>query len=353
MERIPDCADAELRALLVLVAEAQAAGADERTTGGVTIRRIYGGDNNALYRVGVDGQSYACKLCAPDDRRRAAREYAALRLLRQARMDIAPEPLLLDESCAIVPFPAVIYRWLPGAPIHKLTAIQLAALGETYRAMHSLRPSDFPASDVPDAWFHWFDFAPYLDELQQFLGDYGPWLANALPGGGELRDRLARLAEDCAETLIAARVQVSRERVPLRLCRVDPNLHNAIWCDDGKLRCIDWEYSGWGDPALDLADLRWHGAMERLSEPRHAWLRMNYGRPADDPAFDERLALWDRLMATRWPFLVLRWLWSQSNGPDRVRLSPVDAGPAELRVQLVRFIERAERFAPNGRLAGS
>jgi len=311
----------------------------------VKVRRVYGGANNALYRVDADGQSYAVKLCAPDDRRRAAHEYAALRLLRRAGLDIAPEGLLLDESCAVIPFPAVIYRWLPGTPPGKLTAIHLAALGETYRAMHSLRASDFPDLDVPDAWFHWFDFAPYLAELRQFMDEYTPWLAGALPDGAALRDRLARLADGCADTLLASRVVVSRDSVPLRLCRVDPNLGNAIWCDDGKLRWIDWEYSGWGDPALDLADLRWHGALERLSEPRHAWLRMNYGRPANDPSFEERLALWDLLLATRWPFLVLRWMWSQANGPDRVRLSRVEEDPGELAARLARFIERAERFA--------
>jgi len=48
---------------------------------------------------------------------------------------------------------------------------------------------------------------------------------------------------------------------------------------------------------------------------------------------------------TRWPFLTLRWLWSEYNGPDRVRLTRPRADPAELRARLVRFIERAERLA--------
>jgi aminoglycoside phosphotransferase (APT) family kinase protein len=341
----PDGSDAKLQGWLALVAEAHRTGADARSVDGAVARRAFGGVNNALYRVHACGQSYAVKLCAPDDRRRAAHEYAALRLIQRAGLDIAPEPVLLDESCAVVPFPAVMYRWLDGKPLTgKFTAIHLAALGETFRAMHSLRPSDFPGLHVPDAWSHWFDFAPYLSSLRTFMDDYGPWLADALPGGADLRDRLARLTDDCVEALSAARVEVSRERVPLRLCRVDPNPGNAIWCDDGKLRWIDWEYGGWGDPALDLADLRWHAAIERLGEARHAWLRMNYGRPVDDPTFDERLALWDRLMVTRWPFLTLRWLWSQHNGPDRLRLSPVDADPEELRRSFVRLIERAERF---------
>ena len=65
-------------------------------------------------------------------------------------------------------------------------------------------------------------------------------------------------------------------------------------------------------------------------------------RPADDPGFEQRLAVWDRLLATRWPFLILRWLWSVHHGPDRLRLTHPSADPAELRTRLVRFIERAE-----------
>ncbi len=341
-----DVSESEVRNWLHLIAAAWAADVDEWHDGGVTVRRTYGGANNALYRVEANGQSYAVKLCAPDDRRRAMREYSALRLLQAASLDIAPEPLLLDETCAIVPFPAVVYRWLPGAPLSgKPDALQLAALSETYHGMHSLKPGDFPDVEILDAVFHWFDFAPYVAELRRFMDDYSPWLTASLPGGGELRDRLARLVDDCTEALMAARVQVSRENVPLRLCRVDPNLGNTVWCEDGRLRWVDWEYSGWGDPALDLAELRWHGALERLSEPRHVWLRLNYRRPPDDPTFDLRLALWDRLLATRWPLLILRWLWSQDNGPDRVRLSQVTADPEELRLRLTRLVERAERFS--------
>jgi thiamine kinase-like enzyme len=139
-------------------------------------------------------------------------------------------------------------------------------------------------------------------------------------------------------------VDPGRGRFPLRLCHVDPNLANAIWGPDGRLRWVDWEYSGWGDPALDLAELRWHAALAGLDEAQHTWLRDTYRRPDDDPGFDERIAVWDRLLATRWPFLALRWLWSEHNGPDRVRLTRMRVDPAEMRARLVRFIERAERL---------
>jgi aminoglycoside phosphotransferase (APT) family kinase protein len=304
MSRIPDW--------LRTVAAALAAGADIWTERDVTVRRVTGGANNALYRVETDGHYYACKLCVADERRRAAREYGTLRLLHAAGLDVAPRPLWLDASRTIVPFPAVVYHWLIGEPISTSpTAQQLAALLESYHRIHTLRQRDY-----------------------ERFGD-----------GQYLRDRLAQLVDGCAQALTIASVDPGRECVPLCLCRVDPNLANTVWGEDGRLRWVDWEYSGWGDPALDLAELRWHVALAELSESQQAWLRENYHRPAGDPAFEERLAMWDRILATRWPFLILRRLWGEHHGSDRVRLTQPACDPAELRARLVRFIERAEDFA--------
>jgi thiamine kinase-like enzyme len=336
----------ETRGWLRVVAAAYAAGADTWTEDAVTAHRVTGGFNNALYRIEADGQCYACKLCVADECRRAAREYGALRLLHAAGLDIAPQPLWLDESCTVVPFPAVAYCWLSGEPLNSSpTAQQLAALLDSFQRLHNLQPGDFEDHDVADAWAHWFDFEVYLAELRDFLAEHGPWLAATAPEGRDLRDRLVRLVDSCAEAVMTSAVDPGRESVPLCLCRVDPNLANTVWSEDGRLRWVDWEYSGWGDPALDLADLRWHAALAELSEAQHAWLRDNYRQPTGDHSFEERLVVWDRLLATHWPFLILQWLWTEHHGSDRVRLTRPTADLAELSARLVRFIERAEHFA--------
>ena len=114
------------------VAAAYASGAETWTEGEVMARRVVGGANNALYHVHLDGQQVACKLCVADGRRRAAREYGVLCLLQVAGVDIAAQPLLLDESCSVLPFPTVVYHWLPGKTLGPLlTEQQLAALLES------------------------------------------------------------------------------------------------------------------------------------------------------------------------------------------------------------------------------
>lgn len=340
----------EARTWLRLVATAHASRAEVSGEGAVVVRKQPGGANNALYRVTTGESEYAVKLYAPDERCRAPREFGTLCLLHEAGLDIAAEPLCLDESCTIVPFPACVYGWLSGSPLGpSLDDTRLAAIVRSFRLLHSLR-ADRVERALATAWFHWFDVRPYLQELDALLLEYGGWLAARGPVGLSLYHRLARLVSECAASLSAATVSLAREQLPLRLCHVDVNLDNALWCEDNRLRWVDWEYSGWGDPALELAELRWHVALEGLTEAQHRWLRRNYPRPAGDASFEERLALWDRLIATRWPFLVLRWLWSQDHGPDRVRLSHLDLDRDEMCARLVRLVERAEGMV---RAAGS
>ena len=321
-----------------------AAGEDAHTDSGITIHRITGGNNNAIYRVEADGQVAACKLCVADERRRAAREYVTLHTLHGAGLDIAPEPLWLDESCEIVPYPAVAYRWLSGEPLDaSVTDEQLAAVLASVQFMHTLEPERNPK--LADTWLHWFDFCRYLPELDEFIYQYGPWLETSDPEGRALVERLAQLRDNCKRLIAATRVNPGRAHIALRICRADTNLANAIWSDEGRVRWVDWEYSGWGDPALELAEMRWHVAMLGLSQAQHDYLRRSYERPRGDAGFDERLAVWDRIVTTRWCLIILRALWSAHNGPDRVRLSRMPADPAQLRARLVQFIERAERLA--------
>ncbi len=96
------------------VAGAHKAGAEDYAAEGVCIQRVRGGANNAMFRVRVDGEKYACKLFVADERHRAQREYSALRLLEREGLDIAPQPILIDESCTVLPLPVVAYRWING-----------------------------------------------------------------------------------------------------------------------------------------------------------------------------------------------------------------------------------------------
>jgi thiamine kinase-like enzyme len=342
--KLPQC-DPLFDEGLKLVARLFASGDVCGTENQIEVTRVSGGANNAIFRMELGGQAYACKLCVDDERHRSSREYQSLRLLAHLEMDLAPAPVGLDESLAIFPFPAVIYRWLPGFSLQPpLDQGKLEALLDSLQRLHSCRPEHVPDFHLQEAWFHWFDFDPYLKELDELLNLFGAWIGECGAEGKDIFWRLTRLVELCQARLTGSRTDPSRRAVPACLCRVDTNLANAIWCHDERLRWVDWEYSGWGDPAMELADVRWHAALVGLSDEQHDWLRQNYRPATADRQFAARLAAWDCLMAARWPFLILRRLWSEANGPDRVRLTQPEITVEELASRLVFFVDRAEKY---------
>jgi len=304
--------------------------------------------NNALYRVELEAGVYACKLCVSDERKRAEREYAAMDLLQQHGVDIAPKPLGIDLTATILPYPAVVYEWCHGQVCRSNRNEYLPVMLDSLHSLHTCRPqpADGRRLRIPlrKAWFHWFERTPYIEELSDFITKYAPWLRRTGDEGQALSRRLERLVQVGAERLSGMQVDLDWGKFPVCLCHVDPNSNNAILGEDGQVRWVDWEYSGWGDPALDLAEYRWHMAYADLSAGQQARFREAYQTPRDDPHFAQRLAFWDCLLAIRWPLLLLRWLWSREHGPDRLRLSTIEAEKTDLWGRLVWLIERAERY---------
>jgi len=344
----------KLQEILRVVNEARKQGLDEYQMDAWRVLRIRGGMNNALYRVEAGNLAYACKLCVSDERRRVEREFAALELFQQRGIDIAPKPVGIDRSGSSVIYPAVVYEWCEGSPMNpERNSSQLQFLLNSVQSMHACRPEREDrrrlSNPVQKAWFHWFERAPYISELNDFMKKYAPWLRRISNEGQALSKRLERLVGAGSERLTNMPVVLDCEALPLCFCHVDPNSNNAILGADGQVRWVDWEYSGWGDPALDLAEYRWHIAYEGLSAEQHAWFRETYQIPAGDASFKQRLGFWDSLLAVRWPLLLLRWLWSREHGPDRMRLSTVEAEKTDLWGRLLRLIERAEMFYSEAR----
>ena len=165
---------------------------------GWQVQRIHGGMNNALYRVERDGQVFACKLCVSDERRRAEREYAALELLQLRDIDLAPLPVGIDLSCAILPHPAVVYRWCDGESLNSnRNESDLPILLASLQTLHACRPDPEDARrlrlPLQKAWFHWFERTPYIQELDGFIEKYAPWLRRISNEGQALTRRLERL----------------------------------------------------------------------------------------------------------------------------------------------------------------
>ena len=68
-----------------------------------------------------------------------------------------------------------------------------------------------------------------------------------------------------------------------RLCRTDANISNFIRRPEGWYS-VDWENSGWGDPAFEVADLMSHPAYITVPCERWPWVARTYCRIAGDRA---------------------------------------------------------------------
>jgi hypothetical protein len=60
-------------------------------------------------------------------------------------------------------------------------------------------------------------------------------------------------------------------KAPVTLCRLDNNITNYLQ-RPGQWASVDWEYSGWGDPAFDVANLVTHLAYLEVPAWRWEWV---------------------------------------------------------------------------------
>jgi aminoglycoside phosphotransferase (APT) family kinase protein len=244
------------------------------------IRRIGGGANNVLYRATSDQTDLAIKFTIRDERDRAGREYAALQALQQCGLNLAPQSLLLDRER--YPQPVIVQTWVAGSVLdappdsdedwHKL----LQHLG----AIHGLTP-EHGTPPLPTVVLTMRSAAEGRARIQENV-DRIP--ADQRPAS--LQDLLVRL--DCTTFPTWPAVQS-------RLCRGDCHCRNFLR-RPGGWASVDWEYSGWGDPAFEVADLLSALSFLQVTPDRPEWAIKQYCARSADPLVALRIQTYYRLM---------------------------------------------------------
>ena len=101
------------------------------------------------------------------------------------------------------------------------------------------------------------------------------------------------------------------EPAPQAFSRGDPNLANCCW-SRRRLRIVDFEYSGWSDRAVDLADLVEHVQSRGTPDESWEWFVEQFRMSGSE---QKRLLAARRLSALFW----LMKLWAQrAREPDIV-----------------------------------
>ena len=273
------------------------------------IVRVTGGRNNLLYRTAGPAGDLAIKFTVRDERDRAGREYGSLTALRQAGLSIAPEPILLDRTH--YDQPVVVQSWLDGV------------VGDTP-----------PATDD-----EWEKLAQHLASVHTVRRDKMPnplpWAtiraSTAEEGRRRVREQVARIPKQAQPASLRAllrrfEVRPFREwpSAPVALCRLDNNVTNYIR-RPGPWASVDWEYSGWGDPAFDVANLMTHLAY--VDTPAWQWKRVQdtYCGLVEDDTASLRIQTYCEILLVWWVARLARYLYELPRGRDP-RLADWPAG---------------------------
>lgn len=287
---------------------------------------IAGGRNNLLYRATSPDADLAVKFTVRDERDRAGREYSALAALREAGLSIAPEPILLDRTHYRQP--VVVQSWLEG----EVTNTPPSADDEWHRLAQHLASVHIVTPD----------------RIQQQL----PWTTinanTAEEGMWRVREQVARIpveAQPASLRALLARFEASRfpewPQAPVTLCRLDNNITNYIR-RRGPWASVDWEYSGWGDPAFDVANLLTHVTFQDVAASWRTSFAGCYCGLVEDERAAVRIQVYCDILLVWWAARLARFLYEIPRGRDQ-RLAEWPAGwQADYEAKYERYLRLAE-----------
>lgn len=275
--------------------------------------RLQGGANNVVARVEVDGRPLVAKLYFAhpgDPRDRLQTEFATLTFLWRNDVRCVPEPVAVDRE-----HQTGIYEYVDGTNVAPgevawPDALQLADL---LAAMWALR-SDAEAARLPAASEAHFTVRAYLEAMERRLERVRATLADVADGGNVLAlvedevvpcaCRLRRFVEERAASLsLDLDLELPVER--RTLSPADFGFHNVLRRPDGRLAFLDFEYAGWDDPAVVLAQACIAPAVPLPREARLPLLRHLLDRFGDGGEIAARLRVLYPLVALKWSLIAL------------------------------------------------
>ncbi len=305
--------------------------AEKESCEGANIEKIEGGRNNLIYRVQHEGLDVAVKFTIRDERNRARREYVALSALHSAGIDVAPQALWLDETS--YQQPVVVQSWIEGQTLDDIPADRVvwSQLVGHFVAVHALKQS--PEFDqVPDAVLG-FQSGAHGKKLVLNFADMIPEQARPPNVQPLLR-------------WFVGWTPPSFPPAQLSLCRSDANWRNFIQQQD-QLLSVDWENSGWGDPAFEIADLITHPAYEGVGQSDWEFVVDQYAALSNDATAQVRIKTYTIEMLMWWVIRWARYLYEIPLGLDQRLAKRSDDWKPHTERKLALEVERLERTIAN------
>jgi thiamine kinase-like enzyme len=199
----------------------------------VVVTVLGGGITNHNFKVEVGGETFVLRIGGKDTELlgiNRTHEHAASVLA--ASLGVGPEVVAFVE-----PEGYLVTRFVEGTPVPP-ERMPVAAVAETLRLVHGagVIPSRFDSFRVVET---------YRDTAEE---------------------RGVRVPTAYAEAKQRADA-IEARRGPYELCPCHNDLLNANFIDDGeRLRIVDWEYAGMGDPFFDLANFAVNHGLDAAGE---------------------------------------------------------------------------------------
>lgn len=267
---------------------------------GWLVTPVKGRANNLIYRATAANADVAVKFTLRDARNRAEREYLSLRALQELGLRLAPAPVRLEGER--YPHPVVVQEWLAGEVLTAPPQTDAAweHLLRLYAQVHSVTP-EMTRGPIKAAVFG----ATSPAEAKQLVFKQADLIPQPVRPT-ELKGLLKTLAS-------TPTLDVEAEHA---LCHVDTNVGNFI-VRSGELYAVDWEGSGWSDPAFEMANLMTHPAYLSVSRSRWDWIVSTYAKLSRADAIAERIGAYYPLLVVFWVVRLARTLYEVPRGLDQ------------------------------------
>jgi hypothetical protein len=279
-------------------------GDDHFQQGDWWFNRAARGVNGQVYRIRYTGdepdlieyRDLAVKITRYDVRDRITREHTAFTILHETGHTICPQPYLLEHEIPDLSGASLLVSsWLPGRRLEVPPSPQdkrtwrdiLYALSAAHHVNPKQVDTHVDIAMMPALTPH--DLFTVIESRHSALppGDIGGLSITQL-------DRLIEAVVGLVRQQWQAPVQVG-------LIQCDPDPTNMI-AHDSTIRLVDWEYSGWADPAYEIGDLCAQPMYFDLPDDHRAWIRTEYGRIMEDNTAATRAGIYEVLMNAFWVF---------------------------------------------------
>ena len=222
------------------------------------------GGNNRVYRVECDGGTAILKhyFCHPDDpRNRLAAEFGFSQFAWAAGVRRLPRPLACDPLHSLG-----LYEWISGRKLG-VGDVTTSHVLEAVAFFREINRNTIAGADLPIASEACFSMAEHLACVDRRLESLLTIDATR-PTGRQTADLISsrmlplwkHIRAKVLAEVVSTGLPLNQPLPDLERCITpsDFGFHNALLADgspaSGALRFIDFEYSGWDDPAKTVCD---------------------------------------------------------------------------------------------------